>query len=1346
MKINFVRLSWVLLVLTFFSPYILVAGLKLEVIPHLDSQVGGTAPLTISLTFEQNVEGPIRISFIGLNINTGESNDCRSQLEASEFLNRITMCALTGSTSDNSRATYTVIDSSGISIDDTITLTIQNVEYNKENDAKPLTVEVRSDINSDALIESATDDKSWIPVKLADFTIDSISLNQVTTCSLFDLTITGKSSMGIAKDSPIHITFDTDIGLDNLELISSIDVAIDRHENGVIIGRAIDGIEADKELTIELKELRGPSTTRNFKVTVTTFSINNKEVSSGNKDLSVTARTLTSTGVLALTGDEEICKTGDYSFTITQDCAPILSPSYELNYDSGSQAQSGIFAGKFPATCCDNNDKLDENQKTVKFSLKNPCSVLPKSTLSGENYIIAVKNSMAEIAFYYKLKLDDNIKYKAGSITDFKVRADPPRSYDEADYYFIMKNRNPINTGGKIILTLGIPVKCTETPTITLTSNSAIIDTSLTLCSDNKIEITLTGSISDSIPIEIKVAKLLNPMTVGSYPGFKAESFDPNGYAIDISNEANLLITSAGYIKVECERDSKINLATTEYTFTIASDKIEIMETDVLGISVSSGNILTGCNTGNYNPNFNNIADNIKYWLNIQPDQITDRKTVKFTYTNCQNAPTTETATLNFHIYDKDGNKKLEGSVDITNDKGASITNIAVNCDQEFQEQSYPCTLTFKRGSNTPFQSVVLIGTRLDLNNANCMYSDSYVHKSCEALQIMETKKIILKLTMKVNRIDVRINRVSIVLPKHNEDYIIEIKTYSNENPEISPLVDEAISTGLKGVCKEPCRQCKKGVSDECLSCDDSNQNKIYYLYPDGTRSCDEASTPISETNCRELESSNSCCEGYYDIKTPNTCLKCSSNCKNCQGDSRYCTECYNSQDILHNNECISNCPTYTYQIGKTCKPCGAHCRVCTSDTYCTMCESTHHIYERGLERTCESDCGSGKYIDIIDQICRNCVSPCATCIEKARTCESCDNLTLERHLIKEEHKCVTADKCIEKKDRVVNSAGDCVRCSNNCLTCGGTITNCLSCNDNLYLLTQRENSCVADCTLHNSYNEEDKKCHSCMNLCQTCISKDKCTSCIDNLLLFPDTMECMPSCPDFYFPSGRNCEKCKANCTRCTDQSTCIECVNDYFLEVKGCFLSCSDGYYDAGNKICRECDRSCETCRTSATNCIECANGYSWSSAGSNRCVSPCPDQMTSIFGVCTNCHADCASCSGSTTICTGCFSNKFLYNGECINSCPSYTIPKISTRTCVFCPIQCPTCAWSGSESSDIINCITCAPGFMYYNSDCVQHCPSDYEPSSDGFLCVNSSSSDYLSFPHLIIAGLLAIFVV
>jgi len=1359
MKINFVLFSWVLLVLTFSLPYILGTGLQLTVIPDSESRVGGTAPLTIRLTFERSVNSPVTISLIGLNINTDGNSNCISQSEPSEFQSLITGCGLTGGTSDDPITTHILVSWLVINIGDTIRFTIQNVEYSKENNAKPLTVEVVR-VFGNSLIGSATDDRNWIPAKLADFTIESINLYQVTTvttCTLFDLTITGESSMEIDIDFSIHITFDTDIGFDDFETTSSTKVVYN-HQGAVIIVRPIDVIKADEQLTIELKGLRGPSTTKRFKVIVTTLS-NNKEVSSGYKHLSVKARSHSSTGILALVGDEEICKTGEYSFTITQDCAPILSPSYELNCASNSQLESSIFAGQFPSI--DSNDRLDENQKTVKLSLKNPCSVVPKSVLLGENCIITVRDSIAEIAFYYKLKLDHNIKYKAGSITDFEVRADPPRSGDEADYYFTMKNGNPINAGGKIILTLSIPVKCTGTLKITLTSNSAIIGTSLTPCSDNKIEIPLTGSISASSSIEIKVAKLLNPAGIKSYPGFKAESFDPNDYAIDISNEANLLITSAGYINVECIRDSKTNLATTEYRFTITSDKIEIVHTDVLGISVPSGNILTGCITGNYKPLFNNLGDNIKYWLDIQPGQITDRKIVKFTYTNCQNVPATETATFNFYIYDQSGNRKLEGSVDITNDKGAPITNIAVNCDQEFQERPSPCTLTFERASNTPFQSVVLIGTRLDLTNANCVYGGSSASGRCEALQDVERKKIILKLNTKVITRNVEINKVSIVLPEYDGDYTIEIKTYSNEDPGTSPLVDEGINTDLKGVCKAPCKQCKKGVSDECLSCDDSIQNKVYYLYPDGTRSC--GGTSISETNCRELESTNSCCEGYYDVNIPNRCLKCSSNCKNCQGTSTYCTECYNSPGILHNNHCIFNCPIYTYQVINTCKPCGAHCRVCTSDTYCTTCETTHLIYEKGLERTCESDCGSGKYINIADQICRNCASPCATCIEKATTCESCDNLTLKRHLIKEEHKCVTAAECTEKRDRVVDSAGDCVRCSNNCLTCEGTITNCLSCSGNLYLLTragQTENSCVADCTLHNSYNGEDRKCHSCISPCQSCISKERCTSCTGNFLLVPDKMECVLSCPDFYFSSGKNCEKCRENCKRCSDQSTCIECGNNHFLEGKECLSSCRDGHYNAGNNNCIKCNSSCKTCETSATNCIECANDYSWSSAGSNKCVSPCPDRMTPISGVCTSCHPDCASCSGSITTCTSCSSNKFLYNGACIGSCPSNTILKISTRTCVACPIQCEICTWNGSESSNIINCLTCASSFMYYNFNCVQHCSSGYKPSNDRVLCVRSStnsndpnekdedisSNDYLPFPHLITAGVIAIFII
>ena len=1353
MKINFVLFLWVLLVLTFSPPYILIAGLQLKVIPYSNSKVGGYFPIDIEITIEEDLshlDNLIRIIFSRLKVDKAI---CRELFVKHEPLEKLEGCSI------GVESITIVINRIQLTDDKTIKFSISNVEYNSELAPKPLTVKV-SDVG-DNLIEHDTNNDDWIPMYPADFIITSVFPEIITTCESFGLIVTGSPSLAVAKDLKVEIVFDPNIDINSLDIDGSSGLSsIAKHSSGKITGLTSTDIAVDGKLEITLKNLKAPSTDATFKVIITTYSSNDRKVNSGDKSLTVTAKTLTSTGILALAGHKDICKDSNYFFTITQDCAPILSPSYKLNYAPGSQPQSGIFARQLPVTT--SSDELNSNLKTVKVPLTNPCSVVPGSVLSDENYIIIVKDLTNKAkAFYYKLKLDSNIKYEPGSITEFEVTANPPRSADEADYYFTMKNGNPINAGGKIILTLGIPVKYTETPTITLTSHSGIIDTSLIRCSENKIEITLSGSISALSSIEIRVAKLLNPTGIASYRGFKAESFDHNGYAIDISNEASLLINSAGSIKVECIRDSKTNLATTKYRFTITSDKIEIMNNDVLGISVPSETILLGCITENHNPNFKNLADNIKCWLDIQSGQITSGKIVKFTYTNCQNAPTTETAKLNFYIYDQIGNKKLEGSVDITNDKGALITDIAVDCEQEFQERSSPCTLTFKRASKTPFQSVVLTGERLDLTDASCVYSDSHTHKRCEALQDGERMKIILKLNTKVTTEDVRINKVSIALPEYNTDYAIEIKTYSNEDPGTSPLVDEDIRNGLKRVCKAPCKQCEKDFSHKCLSCDESIQNKVYYLYPDGTRSC--GGTPTSETNCRELESTNSCCEGYYDVNTPNRCLKCSSNCKNCQGTSIYCTECYDNPGILHNNECRANCPTYTYQVINTCKPCGANCRVCTSDTYCTTCESTHLIYEKGLERTCESNCGSGKYINIADQICRNCASPCATCIQEATTCESCDNLTLRRHLIKEGHKCVTAAECTKERDRVVDSAGDCVRCSNSCLTCEGTITNCLSCSGNLYLLTragQTENSCVADCTLHNSYNGEDRKCHSCISPCQSCISKERCTSCTGNFLLVPDKMECVLSCPDFYFSSGKNCEKCRENCKRCSDQSTCIECGNNHFLEGKECLSSCRDGHYNAGNNNCIKCNSSCKTCETSATNCIECANDYSWSSAGSNKCVSPCPDRMTPISGVCTSCHPDCASCSGSITTCTSCSSNKFLYNGACIGSCPSNTILKISTRTCVACPIQCEICTWNGSESSNIINCLTCASSFMYYNFNCVQHCSSGYKPSNDRVLCVRSStnsndpnekdedisSNDYLPFPHLITAGVIAIFII
>ena len=78
------------------------------------------------------------------------------------------------------------------------------------------------------------------------------------------------------------------------------------------------------------------------------------------------------------------------------------------------------------------------------------------------------------------------------------------------------------------------------------------------------------------------------------------------------------------------------------------------------------------------------------------------------------------------------------------------------------------------------------------------------------------------------------------------------------------------------------------------------------------------------------------------------------------------------------------------------------------------------------------------------------------------------------------------------------------------------------------------------------------------------------------------------------------------------------------------------------------------------------------------------------------CANCHSSCASCNGSSeSQCILCRSNKFSYEGKCLNTCPDGYFSDKKRKECMQCPVGCATC--SGDT------CLTCKTDWMKNKKD-------------------------------------------
>ena len=108
----------------------------------------------------------------------------------------------------------------------------------------------------------------------------------------------------------------------------------------------------------------------------------------------------------------------------------------------------------------------------------------------------------------------------------------------------------------------------------------------------------------------------------------------------------------------------------------------------------------------------------------------------------------------------------------------------------------------------------------------------------------------------------------------------------------------------------------------------------------------------------------------------------------------------------------------------------------------------------------------------------------------------------------------------------------------------------------------------------------------------------------------------------------------------------------------------------------------------------------------------MDSCPIDV-SIFqnGVCDVCDQGCPTCAGKTDFCTSCPDPLSLdkTTGECKLECDLTNQKMVSVDgKCQFCDDKCYTC----QDEPD--QCVTCYPGKLFYNNDCVDKCPmkNDY----------------------------------
>ena len=303
------------------------------------------------------------------------------------------------------------------------------------------------------------------------------------------------------------------------------------------------------------------------------------------------------------------------------------------------------------------------------------------------------------------------------------------------------------------------------------------------------------------------------------------------------------------------------------------------------------------------------------------------------------------------------------------------------------------------------------------------------------------------------------------------------------------------------------------------------------------------------------------------------------------------------------------------------------------------------------------------------------------------------------------------------------------VSCS--CSKCSGSVCyECLIPGNNPFL---QDYSCMAQCdsgyflTLTQPYT--CIKCHFTCKTCSSHLSSD-CLSCIDGYYKSDGT--CVTSCPSGTFLSGSDCTStspCTSPCDKCSKSPNyCLSCQNGYKLTAGtgSCELQCPKSYYWDGSN-CVSCYYKCSQC-VSASNCTSCLSYYYEQVVSNGVCVASCPAGVSVLKGSkCVNCDSTCFTCYDvGKSDCINCTGTRYLYQGTCVEVCPSGMFRSSGNlcigvcpagffvtddlKDCVACDSSCLTCAGSSL-------CLSCSQGLFLYEGACSSNCPTGYLKTSE-----------------------------
>ena len=354
----------------------------------------------------------------------------------------------------------------------------------------------------------------------------------------------------------------------------------------------------------------------------------------------------------------------------------------------------------------------------------------------------------------------------------------------------------------------------------------------------------------------------------------------------------------------------------------------------------------------------------------------------------------------------------------------------------------------------------------------------------------------------------------------------------------------------------------------------------------------------------------------------------------------------------------------------------------------------------------CDNSCASGKMLLIPEEIC---VSDCNTTIyiKNSSHCGLCRDMNSTN-----QYKILDGENCIETipeggeifnadlyllkcRSGFILEGSTCVpHCYDNCYRCSEYSTDyfnqkCISCKVNYYLEGNIPNNCLFNCTGNN---------------------KIKCATCSEE----SDALGLCLTCSSGYY---------RVNYTTLSPQLKYFDCLKEGDPLLKKFF-------YDRQNEEYKPCYKSCKKCERegneTAHYCLECESDYMFRPGNNpyNNCIAESSYYYTSAYGQVKS--MDILQCpeeakyliknrSSCIYKCEADSTYKWLYNGNCVDQCPSGT-----QKVNYICLVDSNTCTLGTNDlilknnSLDIINTYakTYISEFNYTNKHITQYINNNY----------------------------------